>query len=116
VEDEAAVGRIARLALERQGYRVIEAADGRDALEVAAAVGASIDLLVTDVVMPEMGGRELAERMMARFPGLKVLYLSGYVEDPEVRIGVTASTVGFLQKPFSTVELARKVRAMIDGE
>jgi PAS domain S-box-containing protein len=116
VEDEPAVGRIARMALERQGYRVIEAADGRDALEVAAAVGASIDLLVTDVVMPEMGGRELAERMTARSPGLKVLYLSGYVEDPEVRDGVTASTVGFLQKPFSTVELARKVRAVIDGD
>ena len=113
-EDEAAVRRIARIALERHGYRVIEAAEGRAAFDAAERHDGRIDLLVTDVVMPEVGGRDLADRLRERRPGIGVLFLSGYIEDEIVREGISASGATFLQKPFSTLDLIRKVRALLD--
>jgi PAS domain S-box-containing protein len=115
-EDEPAVRRIARIALERHGYRVIEAGDGRAALEAVERHVGGIDLLVTDVVMPQLGGRELADRLRELCPGIGVLFLSGYIEDEIVREGITASGATFLQKPFSTLDLVRKVRALLNHD
>ncbi len=115
VEDEEGVRRIARIALETRGYRVLEAADGRAAMAVAEGRVGEIDLLVTDVVMPGMSGRELADVLRVRQPGLKVLFMSGYVEDALVRHGIVEAEEAFLHKPFSLVELAAKVREVLDA-
>jgi CheY-like chemotaxis protein len=114
VEDEDAVRRIVRVALESTGYRVIEARGGAEALEAARAHAGGIDLVVTDVVMPEMSGRALAERLVLADPGLRVLYMSGYTDDAVMRHGIVESGVPFLQKPFSPLALARKVREVLD--
>ena len=114
-EDEAAVRTLARRILEKHGYKLLLAATGRDGVQVAEQHAAPIDLLVTDVVMPEMGGRELAQRLTARQPGLKVLYLSGYTDDAIVHHGVLDAGVAFLQKPFKPDDLVRKIRAVLDG-
>jgi len=114
-EDEAAVRTLARRILEKHGYKLLLAATGRDGVQVAEQHGAPIDLLVTDVVMPEMGGRELAQRLTARQPGLKVLFLSGYTDDAIVHHGVLDAGVAFLQKPFKPDDLVRKIRAVLDG-
>jgi CheY-like chemotaxis protein len=82
---------------------------------VAQQHAGPIDLLVTDVVMPEMGGRELAQVLTTLQPGLKVLYLSGYTDDAIVHHGVLDAGVAFLQKPFKPDELARKIREVLDG-
>jgi signal transduction histidine kinase len=115
VEDEAAVRRLARQALERLGYRVLEAGDGRQALDVAAAHAGAIDLLVTDVVMPGMGGRELAEHLTGLRPGLRVLYTSGYTESAIVQNGTLDPTVAYVPKPYTPDQLARKVREVLDA-
>jgi len=115
-EDEPMLRRIGVRVLEGQGYRVLEAANGVEALRVAAGHAGRIDLLLTDVVMPQMGGRELADRLRVGRPGIKVLFTSGYTNDSVVRHGVTDHSVPFLQKPFVPSSLARKVRAVLDGE
>ena len=115
VEDAAPVRALARRSLEAHGYRVLDASDGPGALELSARHGAPIDLLVTDVVMPGMSGRELAERLAPVRPGMKVLYTSGYTDDAMVRQGVLNAGVAFLQKPFVPDSLARKVREVLDG-
>ncbi|HTD70548.1 MAG TPA: PAS domain S-box protein [Gemmatimonadales bacterium] len=114
-EDEAAVRTLARRILEKHGYKLLLAATGRDGVQVAEQHAAPIDILVTDVVMPEMGGRELAQRLTALQPGLKVLYLSGYTDDAIVHHGVLDAGVAFLQKPFKPDDLVRKIRAVLDG-
>ena len=116
VEDEAAVRAVTRELLVRNGYTVLEAADGPAALAlVNGAEGPShIDLLLTDVIMPGMSGRELAEQMIARSRGLRVLYISGYTDDAVVRHGVSDSAMFFLQKPFTLSALAKKVREVLD--
>jgi PAS domain S-box-containing protein len=114
-EDEAAVRNLARRVLEKYGYKLLLAATGRDGVQVAQQHVGSIDLLVTDVVMPEMGGRELAQVLTTLQPGLKVLYLSGYTDDAIVHHGVLDAGVAFLQKPFKPDELARKIREVLDG-
>src|SRR6185312_3336358 len=114
-EDEAAVRTLARRILEKHGYKLLLAATGRDGVQVAEQHAAPIDLLVTDVVMPEMGGRELAQRLTARQPGLKVLFLSGYTDDAIVHHGVLDAGVALLQKPFKPDDLVRKIRAVLDG-
>jgi len=116
VEDEDGVRRIARIALEGRGYRVLAAASGRAAIGVAEGHGPRIDLLVTDLVMPGMSGRELADELRVRRPGLRVLFISGYVEDELARHGIVEAEVAFLHKPFSLDELGAKVRAVLDGE
>jgi two-component system cell cycle sensor histidine kinase/response regulator CckA len=114
VEDEKAVRGLAFHAFQTKGYEVLTAIDGRDAILVAEAFRGSIDLLVTDVVMPRMGGRELAEALRPAFPKMKVLYTSGYTEDAVVRHGILRKEVSFLQKPYTPLSLARKVRAVLD--
>ena len=115
VEDEDAVRRVVKIALETTGYRVIEARNGTEALEVARTHAGRIHLVVTDVVMPEMSGRELAGRLTKDFPGLRILYMSGYTDDAVVRHGIVDARVEFLQKPFSPLALTRKVREALDG-
>src|SRR3989454_6292937 len=116
VEDAAPVRSLARKGLESYGYQVLEAADGPAALELSARHPRGIDILVTDVVMPGMSGRELAERLAPARPGMRVLYTSGYTDDAMVHQGVLRSGVAFLQKPFVPETLARKVREVLDGE
>ena len=115
VEDAAPVRTLARRSLEARGYRVLEAADGPSALQLSARHLDGIDILVTDVVMPGMSGRELAERLAPERPSMKVLYTSGYTDDAMVRQGVLSAGVAFLQKPFVPETLARKVREVLDG-
>jgi PAS domain S-box-containing protein len=115
VEDAAAVRAVARQVLQRQGYRVLEASEGEDALHLAARHQGTIDLVVTDVVMPRVGGRELAERLLAVRPETRVLYMSGYTDDSVVRHGILEGGVAYLQKPFSPEGLARKVREVLDA-
>jgi CheY-like chemotaxis protein len=114
VEDEESVLSLARLVLEGAGYTVLSARDGLEALEVAGRHTGRIDLLLTDVVMPRLGGRELVERMTAKVPELKVLFLSGYTDDAIVRQGAGQNQVPFLHKPFTPSMLARKVRDVLD--
>ncbi|HVH68614.1 MAG TPA: PAS domain S-box protein [Gemmatimonadales bacterium] len=115
VEDAAPVRTLARRSLEGRGYRVLDASDGPAALALSARHAGRIDLLVTDVVMPGMSGRELAERLAPQRPSMKVLYTSGYTDDTMVRQGVLTAGVAFLQKPFIPDTLARKVREVLDG-
>ena len=115
VEDDDAVRTFSALALEGQGYRVLVAESGPTALPVLSAQRDAVRLLVTDVVMPEMSGRELADAACALVPGLKVLFVSGYTDDAVVRHGVRDATDAFLQKPFTPLGLARKVRELLDG-
>ena len=115
VEDESGVRRVVRLALEKQGYKLLVAGSGREAVALAEQHPDTIDLLLTDLVMPEMSGSELAGILRARRPGLAVLLMSGYVEDDFVRHGVVSEEVAFLHKPFTLAELAAKVRATLDA-
>lgn len=116
VEDEETVRGLGREILESCGYSVIEAGNGVDALEKIRTKNANVDLMITDIVMPEMGGRELAERMASQHPNLKVLYTSGYTDDAVVRHGIVGESTNFLQKPFTFNALSRKVRTLLDEE
>jgi two-component system, cell cycle sensor histidine kinase and response regulator CckA len=114
VEDEAAVRRMAARALAAQGYAILEAENGAEALEVLARNGSPIDLVLTDVVMPLVNGRELGERLSVERPGLRVLFMSGYTDDDIVRRGLLRPGSPFLQKPFMPGDLSRKVRQVLD--
>jgi PAS domain S-box-containing protein len=115
VEDEPAVLTLSRRALEAQGYVVLAASDAAAALRVVERHGGTIHLLLTDVVMPGMSGRELADRLAAQRPGIRVLYMSGYPGDAVVQHGTLPSGSAFLQKPFSPDGLSRKVRDVLDA-
>src|SRR5581483_11409605 len=108
-EDDDGIRRLARVVLTSLGYRVLEARDGEDALAVARKQAGTIDLLVTDVVMPRLGGRDLAERLRLLRPAVKILYLSGYSDEALGPRGIPDG-MGFLQKPFTPLALARRVR------
>ena len=114
-EDEDGVRELLRKVLTEYGYTVLTARHGRDALLVAGDRSAGIDLLVTDVVMPEMSGRELVETLRDRQPDLRVLYISGYTDDEVIQRGVSGSEVAFMRKPFAAEDLVRRVRAVLDG-
>jgi PAS domain S-box-containing protein len=116
VEDEESVRVLVRSYLETTGYRVLEAGDGVEALEAAAAHKGPIHILITDVVMPRLSGREVATRLSAKEPGMKVLYISGYTDDSIFRDGVLEGGMAFLQKPFNLKTLARKIREVLDGQ
>jgi len=109
VEDEPAVRAVARQVLTRQGYTVLEAPDGQAALTMVDATRPSIDLVLTDLVMPGMSGRILADNLVRRFPALRVLYMSGYTDDAIVRHGMLETGLAYLQKPFRPDALVQKV-------
>ena len=108
-------GAVARETLEAAGYVVLPAANATEALGLTADGSRRIHLLVTDVIMPHVSGRELAERLAPTYPDVRVLYISGYTNDAIVRHGVQAEETAFLQKPFTPGALLRKVREVLDG-
>ena len=116
VEDDLAILRVTRKMLEAEGYKVLAAPSPGEAIRIAAEQAGEIDLLLTDVVMPDMNGRELAEHLLSRHPHLTRLFTSGYTADVIAHHGVLDKGVHFIQKPFSTAELAAKVREALSAE
>ncbi|PYO71389.1 MAG: hybrid sensor histidine kinase/response regulator, partial [Gemmatimonadetes bacterium] len=114
-EDEEAVRNLMRRVLEAHGYTLLVAADGQEALRLADGHKGPIHLLLTDIVMPNLGGRQLAERVVSARHATKVLYLSGYTDDAIVHHGVLEPGIAFLEKPFTPQGLARKVRELLDA-
>jgi CheY-like chemotaxis protein len=112
VEDEEALRTLIRLVLQSYGYAVLEARDGQEGLWVASQYAGRIHAVVTDMVMPRMGGRQLADRLAKLRPGIPVLFMSGYTDDPALQCGSGV----FVPKPISPLALARKVRQILDGE
>jgi CheY-like chemotaxis protein len=115
VEDEEMVRLVASSRLRAKGYQLLEAANGQEALVLAAAHQGPIHLLFTDVVMPQMGGVELAARLAQTRPDTRVLYTSGYTQDPVVHQGAGGAEDIFLPKPYVGETLTRRVREMLDG-
>ncbi len=116
VEDEDSVRELVRLTLSSRGYKVLEAENGEAGLRVAEETKGTIDILVTDVVMPGIGGRELAKKIVAKRPTTRVLYLSGYTEDAIATQGTLTPGTAFLQKPFTLQNLAKKVREVLRSQ
>ena len=116
VEDEANLRRLARQYLETQGYKILEAEDGAAALQIAAGYKSEIDLLLTDVIMPGMNGRELASSIISNRPEVRVLFMSGYTENAIGHNGLLDVGINLLQKPFSLPALKDKVREVLDSE
>jgi two-component system cell cycle sensor histidine kinase/response regulator CckA len=114
VEDDESVRELVRLILEGNGYRVHAVGDPSDAARVCREVPAGVDLLLTDVVMPQVSGRELAECLAADNPGLRVLFMSGYSDEAVYRHGVLSPDAAFIEKPFTERTLTRKVREVLD--
>jgi PAS domain S-box-containing protein len=115
VEDEASVRSLTRIALQAYGYNVLEACDAQDAARISQTHRGKIDLIVTDVVMPQLGGPQLVELLRERRPEMKVIYVSGYTDDAVVRHGILHSSVNFLQKPFGPADLAAKIRSTLSA-
>src|SRR6202167_4346485 len=114
VEDEQSVRELVSEYLSARGYQVLDAADGQQALDIAAAHAGKIQLLITDVVMPRLSGRDLAARLTAARTDLKVLYISGYTDDSVFRHGVLQGGMDFMQKPFNLKALAAKIREILE--
>jgi len=114
VEDEEAILKVGQAMLTRLGYRVLTAAAPSEALRLAEAHAEEIELLITDVIMPEMNGRDLANILVGVIPGLKCLFTSGYTADIIAHHGVLDERINFIQKPFSFLELAVKVCEVMD--
>ena len=116
VEDALRVRAVVREILEMSGYHVLEARHGAEALEISERHQGPIHIMVTDVVMPQMSGRELAQRLAPVRPDMKVLYMSGYTDDAIVRHGVLGAGMAFLSKPFTPDALAAKVREVLETQ
>lgn len=116
VEDEEMLRKLGRHILKGHGYHILEAANGHEAIAIAAKHEGPIDLLLTDVIMPGMNGREVATRLLETRRLLRVLFMSGYTDDAIVHQGVLDESANFLQKPFSPDGLARRVREVLDQE
>ncbi len=116
VEDDDSLRKLARTVLKQRGYSVLEAENGEEALKVSEAHDGLIDLLITDVVMPKISGKETAKRLQPLYPQMKVIYMSGYTDDAIMHHGVLAPGLNFLEKPFSPESLARKVREVLDQD
>jgi len=114
VEDEPTLLELSKLLLEAQGYRVLAAGTPGEAIRLAGENTGEIHLLMTDVVMPEMNGRDLAKKLLALYPHLKCLFTSGYTANVIAHHGVLDENVHFIQKPFSRKDLATKVREVLD--
>lgn len=116
VEDEEMLRKLARQTLKGHGYQILEAANGEEAITLAAQHDGPIHLLLTDVIMPGMNGRDVATRLLQTRPSLRVLFMSGYTDDAIVHQGVLDESANFIQKPFAPDGLARKVRGVLDQE
>jgi CheY-like chemotaxis protein len=114
VEDEQVILDMCRIMLEKLGYRVLTTCSPREALRLAAEHAGSLHLLLTDVILPEMNGRELSQRLRASYPELKHLYMSGYTADVIAHQGMLEEGVRFIQKPFTMRSLAARVREVLD--
>lgn len=114
VEDESAILNMMKLMLEKYGYQILVAPTPGEAIHIAKEYTGGINLLITDVVMPEMNGRDLATKLTSLYPGLKCLFASGYTGDVIARCGVLEERINFIQKPFSMQSLAAKVRELLD--
>ncbi|MBW2610695.1 MAG: response regulator [Deltaproteobacteria bacterium] len=114
VEDDDALRKLACEILEAQGYTILDAQNGIVALKVSNEYGDQIHLMITDVVMPKMGGRELEEHLCPLRPDMKVIYMSGHTDNTILRHGVLSPEIEFLQKPISSASLKRKVREVLD--
>jgi CheY-like chemotaxis protein len=115
VEDEPSVRKVASRVLRRSGYTVIEASNGTEALRECEERGTEVDLIITDIVMPEMGGFELAKRVRRGRPGARILFTSGYTEDAVMRRSFVEPGEAFLDKPFTPARLAQRARELLDG-
>jgi CheY-like chemotaxis protein len=114
VEDDDSVREVTTSALREYGYKVIPASNGEEAIRVYEEHKGKFDMLLTDVVMPLMSGRELAEKLSEKDSKLKILYFSGYTDDSIVRHGILSEGMQFIQKPYSHTELAKKIRSIIE--
>jgi CheY-like chemotaxis protein len=115
-EDQPEVRAVARAVLSRHGYTVLEAGGGEEALQILTQHPHPIHLLLTDVVMPAMSGRELADRMHQSHPNIRILYTSGYTDDAVLRHGVLKPGMAFIQKPFTPRALLEKIREVLERE
>jgi two-component system, cell cycle sensor histidine kinase and response regulator CckA len=115
VEDESAVRESTREFLARKGYTVLQASNGEEALRVSREYCGAVDLMITDVVMPQMSGPNLAERLAAERPNMKVLFISGYAEHTILRHGKIEASARLFQKPFGLNALALKIRDLLDA-
>lgn len=115
-EDDDGLRQLATRILTKAGYQVFSAARYDQAEEIALEHGSSIHLLLTDVVMPEVSGKELADRLTAKYPQMVVLYMSGYTDEVVLTKGVRKGTMHFIAKPFTPASLAQKVREVLDAE
>jgi len=114
VEDEDVVRGLTKKILMQAGYNVLDAKGGEEAIRVCRAYPGPIDLLLTDVVMPEISGKEVAERLVELRTGIRVLFMSGYTDEAIIQHGVLDASVEFLQKPFTWIGLTRKVRDVLN--
>ena len=115
-EDDSSLRALVARILAERGYAVLEASNGKEALDIAEKYAGEIHLVITDVIMPGIGGKELASRLSSARPGMKVLFVSGYTDSAIGRHGVLDPGVSFLQKPFTIENLTRKVRAVLDAQ
>ena len=114
VEDNEEVRKLAKRILEKRGYKILDRSQGKEALQIYEEHKGPIHLMVTDVVMPGMSGRELANRLMSVHPEMKVLYMSGYTDNSITHHGVLEKGMNYIQKPFTVDGLLRKVREVLD--